>query len=94
MKNLKKTILGIILLFILLISIICAYVVSSDIRKMPSGHAPAALINKNCATKYPIVIAHHWGPPSIRKRIRRETPLNIFARRSLTFSGVMALIFM
>lgn len=80
MKNLKKIILGIILLFILLVSIICAYVVSSDIREMPSGHAAAALINKNCATKYPIVIAHHWGPPRHKEKDAKGNTVEYFYR--------------
>jgi hypothetical protein len=81
MKHLKKIIIGVILILLIAIITICVVTVSSDIRgAVPSGHAPDALVNKNCATKYPVVIAHHWGPPRYKEKDARGNTLEYFYR--------------
>ncbi len=81
MKHTKKIIPGIILLVIISIIIICAATISSDIRDAAtSGRAPVTLINKNCATKYPVVIAHHWGPPRYKEKDAKGNTIEYFYR--------------
>ncbi|HOT47372.1 MAG TPA: hypothetical protein PLC28_21045 [Spirochaetota bacterium] len=80
MKSRGKIVFGIILLFFILVVLVCAVTISSDIRDMPVGHAPAALINKNCATRYPVIIAHHWGPPRHREKDAKGKTVEYFYR--------------
>ena len=81
MKPAKRTVIIIILVVLAALVVTCGVTVAIDIKKLPvPPSAPKALIRKNCATKYPVVIAHHWGPPRHKEKDAKGATVEFFYR--------------